>query len=99
MNIFRKITVVAMLATFAAGISANAPADQPFMQAALTDLREAMTHLRNATADKGGHWTNGGRRLPSPQGEVYWITRGCPIAGRNLGESRAKIGETVRLNG
>lgn len=30
-------------------------ADQPFMQAAYSDLKSAQTYLKRATADKGGH--------------------------------------------
>lgn len=35
-----------------------ARADQPFMQAALNDLKSAYSYLKKATADKGGHRQN-----------------------------------------
>ncbi len=94
MNIFRKITVVAMLATFAAGISANAPADQPFMQAALTDLREAMTHLRNATADKGGHRQ---RAIDFTNGAITAVTRGIEYDRNNITPRRRNSADTVAV--
>lgn len=54
MKLCRKMTVLAIITVFVATITAT-PFDQPFMQAALNDLKAAQSHLKNATADKGGH--------------------------------------------
>lgn len=45
--------VCVVFAVSAAALPANV--DQPHMQAALDDLKDAQNYLRNATADKGGH--------------------------------------------
>lgn len=44
-----------MIAIFAFSVSATPPVDQPFMQAALKNLKDAQNSLKKATADKGGH--------------------------------------------
>ena len=54
MKLYRKMTILAIITVFVATITAT-PFDQPFMQAALNDLKAAQNHLKNATADKGGH--------------------------------------------
>ena len=55
-NNVRKIFAVALGTVFTISTFAlPARVDQPFMQAALTDLKQAQVFLRRATADKGGH--------------------------------------------
>jgi len=55
MNFIKRITTVSIIAIFAVSISAIPPVDQPFMQAALSNLKDAQNSLKKATADKGGH--------------------------------------------
>ena len=55
-NDLRRIITVALAVVFALSTVAFAePVDQPFMQAALNNLRDAQNSLRKASADKGGH--------------------------------------------
>ncbi|CAN5419134.1 hypothetical protein BH10ACI3_BH10ACI3_16570 [soil metagenome] len=52
----RKIFTVALFTLFAASTFAlPLRFDQPFMEAARKDLKQAQNSLRNATANKGGH--------------------------------------------
>lgn len=55
MNLLKRMTTVAIIAIFAASMLATPPVDQPFMQAALNNLKDAQNSLKKATADKGGH--------------------------------------------
>jgi len=55
MNLLKRMTTLALVAIFAATVTATPPVDQPFMQAALANLKDAQNSLRKATADKGGH--------------------------------------------
>ena len=55
-NDLRRIMTVALAVVFTLStVAIAAPVDQPFMQAALNNLRDAQNSLRNASADKGGH--------------------------------------------
>ena len=85
MNLLRKIKAAVMLAVFTASISATAPVDQPFMQAALADLREANNHLRNATADKGGHRQ---RAIDFTSGAITAVNRGIEYDRKNITSQR-----------
>ena len=51
--VIRGLLLVLVLAL--AFIAGQLSADQPQMQAALTNLRQARGNLNRATADKGGH--------------------------------------------
>lgn len=52
----RLLTVLALAIVLAAGfVGGRLSADQPQMQKALTNLRQARQNLDRATADKGGH--------------------------------------------
>jgi multidrug resistance efflux pump len=46
---------LALLTLLAAGITAGAAPDQPFMRAARADLQTAKNQLQRARPDKGGH--------------------------------------------
>ncbi|MFT3743161.1 MAG: hypothetical protein QM785_02600 [Pyrinomonadaceae bacterium] len=72
MKFFRQISIVAMITIFVATIAAT-PFDQPFMQAALNDLKEAQNHLKNATADKGG---NRQRAMDFTAGAITAVNKG-----------------------
>ena len=51
-----KLVAVVLGMVFTVSIFAfSTHVDQPFMQAALNNLRDAQSFLKNATADKGGH--------------------------------------------
>ena len=56
-NNIRKIGAV-MLGMIFAVSTFSIPVDQPFMQAALNNLKDAQKSLNKATADKGGHREN-----------------------------------------
>lgn len=95
MNLLRGISAVVMIAVFMAGISATTPVDQPFMQAALADLREASTHLRNATADKGGHRQ---RAIDFTNGAITAVNRGIDYDRKNITPRRNSTSEFVPVS-
>ena len=55
--------------------------DQPFMQAALDNLREAQNYLKNATADKGGHRK---RAMDFTAGAITAVNKGIAYDRRNV---------------
>lgn len=72
MKIQRNLLVSFLLALFTVNAIAL-PMDQPFMQAALNDLKEAQNHLKNATADKGG---NRQRAMDFTAGAINAVNKG-----------------------
>ncbi len=85
MYLLRKMTTLVVIAISAASVSATLSTDQPFMQAALSDLREAMTHLRNATANKGGHRQ---RAMDFTNGAINTVNKGIEYDRNNISPHR-----------
>lgn len=94
MNFVRRITAVTIIAIFAASLSAT-PVDQPFMQAALGDLRDAMGHLRNANADKGGHRQ---RAIDFTNGAITAVNRGIEYDRNNITPRRRNSTEAETVS-
>ncbi len=77
----QRLSILLAVAILATTSFAVPPPDQPFMQAALADLREAMTHLRNATADKGGHRQ---RAIDHTNAAITAVNRGIEYDRNNI---------------
>jgi hypothetical protein len=52
-----KVIFAASVLLILSGLSYANPPDQPYMQAALTDLQQARADLQRAASNKGGHRT------------------------------------------
>jgi hypothetical protein len=69
MKTTKAVLIVIVLLAIAALSYATTP-DQPFMQAARTELQKAKASLRRASADKGGHRVNAIGHVNSAIAEV-----------------------------
>lgn len=68
--------------------------DQPYMQAALDDLRDAQNHLKNATADKGGHRQ---RAMDFTAGAITAVNKGLAYDRSHVSSGPDSLGINATL--
>lgn len=95
MNLLRKTMSLAMIAVFAVSILATTPVDQPFMQAALNNLKDAQNSLKKATADKGGHRE---RALDITSNAINSVNRGIEYDRNNYTPGRRRNSEVSEFD-
>lgn len=95
MNLLRMITTLAVISIFAVSILATPPVDQPFMQAALNNLKDAQNSLKKATADKGGHRE---RALDITANAINSVNKGIEYDRNNYTPGRRRNSEVSEFD-
>lgn len=88
----RKLVAITLGAVLTASVFvAPVRADQPFMRAARNDCNKALSSLRKATADKGGHRN---RAIALTNSAIAQINQGIAYDRRNDGDFDMEALET-----